>query len=578
MLWVLWTKINHKFKKSLVLTVSLMFFSSFVEILSLGSMVPFLGIISAPDRIFDNTLIKNFFNAFGYNTASEILLPVTVIFCLFALLAGLMRIVVLRLCAKVSYAIGSDLSLSIYRRILYQPYSSHLSRKSSEVINGVSGKINTVTFIINSILTLLISIFLMIAIVGVLVAVNPMVTIITLIGFGSIYIFIILLMRKKLSANSKEISLDTTRVISSIQEGLGGIRDILLDGTQEVFCRMYSEADSRLRKNQEINFFISSSPRFIIEALALFIMAALAYFLTKQDDTAFGSAIPILGILALGAQRLLPLLQAIYSSIIGIIGNRTVLKDTLELLDLPLPKTEELSVENLISFSKNITLSNIWFQYNKAAPWVINGANLTISKGSTTGFLGVTGSGKSTLIDIIMGLLSPSQGFIEIDGKKIGAHNQKSWQNKIAHVPQTIYLSDNTVEENIAFGIPKSEIDKNRVREVASLAQISKDIESWPCQYQTLVGERGSLLSGGQRQRIGIARALYKKADVIIFDEATSALDGVTEKAIMETILGLSGKITLLIIAHRLTTLEGCTQIVEIKDGISCVIKKIPLS
>jgi len=558
MLWVLWTKINHKFKKSLVLTVSLMFFSSFVEILSLGSMVPFLGIISAPDRIFDNTLIKNFFNAFGYNTASEILLPVTVIFCLFALLAGLMRIVVLRLCAKVSYAIGSDLSLSIYRRILYQPYSSHLSRKSSEVINGVSGKINTVTFIINSILTLLISIFLMIAIVGVLVAVNPMVTIITLIGFGSIYIFIILLMRKKLSANSKEISLDTTRVISSIQEGLGGIRDILLDGTQEVFCRMYSEADSRLRKNQEINFFISSSPRFIIEALALFIMAALAYFLTKQDDTAFGSAIPILGILALGAQRLLPLLQAIYSSIIGIIGNRTVLKDTLELLDLPLPKTEELSVENLISFSKNITLSNI--------------------KGSTTGFLGVTGSGKSTLIDIIMGLLSPSQGFIEIDGKKIGAHNQKSWQNKIAHVPQTIYLSDNTVEENIAFGIPKSEIDKNRVREVASLAQISKDIESWPCQYQTLVGERGSLLSGGQRQRIGIARALYKKADVIIFDEATSALDGVTEKAIMEPILGLSGKITLLIIAHRLTTLEGCTQIVEIKDGIACVIKKIPLS
>jgi len=200
-------------------------------------------------------------------------------------------------------------------------------------------------------------------------------------------------------------------------------------------------------------------------------------------------------------------------------------------------------------------------------PWILNELNLSIAKGSRVGFIGTTGSGKSTLLDIVMGLLKPTEGTLAVDDQDITAGNHRAWQAHIAHVPQAIFLADSTIEENIAFGQPKSKIDRQRVIQAAKQAQIADLIETWPDQYKTFVGERGIRLSGGQRQRIGIARALYKKADVIIFDEATSALDNETEQAVMEAIEGLSDDLTVLIIAHRLTTLKNCTQIVELGDG-----------
>jgi ATP-binding cassette subfamily B protein len=198
---------------------------------------------------------------------------------------------------------------------------------------------------------------------------------------------------------------------------------------------------------------------------------------------------------------------------------------------------------------------------------VLKGIDLKIAKGSRVGFIGATGSGKSTLLDIVMGLLQPTNGSMEIDNKEVTSGNHRAWQEHIAHVPQAIFLADSSIEENIAFGIPKDQIDHDRVRQAAQQAQIAESIESWPEQYETFVGERGIRLSGGQRQRVGIARALYKRADVIIFDEATSALDNETENAVMNSIESLNKDVTLLIIAHRLTTLKNCNQIVELSDG-----------
>jgi ATP-binding cassette subfamily B protein len=218
-------------------------------------------------------------------------------------------------------------------------------------------------------------------------------------------------------------------------------------------------------------------------------------------------------------------------------------------------------------FRQQIRLNQLSFQYSPQTPWVLNEVNLCILRGSRVGFIGVTGSGKSTLLDIVMGLLEPTTGTIEIDGQLVTSGNHRAWQEHIAHVPQAIFLADSTIEENIAFGVPKDQIDSGRVRQAAEQAQIADIILTWPNKYQTLVGERGIRLSGGQRQRIGIARALYKKADVIIFDEATSALDNETEQAVMQAIEGLSGDLTLLIIAHRLTTLKNCTQVVEMENG-----------
>jgi len=297
----------------------------------------------------------------------------------------------------------------------------------------------------------------------------------------------------------------------------------------------------------------------------MLLIAALAYSLAQQVD-GIAMAIPFLGALALGAQRLLPVLQQAYGSWTQINSGRSSLKDTLELLDQPLPDYANQPVLQM-PFNQNIILKQLGFRYGEQAPYVLKNINLTISKGSRVGFIGTTGSGKSTLLDIIMGLLQPTDGTLEIDGKAITVGNHRAWQAHVAHVPQSIFLADSTIEENIAFGIPRDQINHSRVKRAAQQAQISDSIESWPKQYQTFVGERGIRLSGGQRQRIGIARALYKEADVIIFDEATSALDSETEQAVMQAIEGLGKELTLLIIAHRLTTLKNCTKIVELSDG-----------
>ena len=295
------------------------------------------------------------------------------------------------------------------------------------------------------------------------------------------------------------------------------------------------------------------------------LIAGLAYYLSQQSDGMI-TTIPILGVLAMGAQRLLPALQQIYSSISIINGSFHSLQNVLDLLNQPLPCHANKSQPAPISFEKEIRLNNISFRYIEDTPYILKNVNLSIAKGSCIGFIGATGSGKSTLLDIIMGLLSPIKGTLAVDGKTLTMNNLRNWQSHIAHVPQDIYLADNTIEENIAFGQLKDEIDYNRVQQAAEKAGIAKLIESWPNQYQTYIGERGIRLSGGQRQRIGIARALYKQANVLILDEATSALDSKTEASVIKSIKAFSDDITVLMIAHRVTTLRDCDYIVEIDD------------
>jgi len=297
------------------------------------------------------------------------------------------------------------------------------------------------------------------------------------------------------------------------------------------------------------------------------LIAALAYSLAGSPS-GITASIPVLGALALGAQRLLPVMQQAYSSLSLLRGSQSILRETLNLLNQPLPAHVDASLPSPIPFKHNITLTNLAFRYSENTPWVLQPSlSLSIQKGSRIGFIGDTGCGKSTLLDIIMGLLQPTNGSLAIDDVNITELNQRGWQAHIAHVPQSIFLADTSIAENISFGLPAEQIDYDRVRQAAQKAQISDTIESWSKQYNTVVGERGVQLSGGQRQRIGIARALYKEADVIVFDEATSALDNDTERAVMEAIENLGDELTVIIVAHRLTTLKNCTQIVELEDG-----------
>jgi ABC-type bacteriocin/lantibiotic exporter with double-glycine peptidase domain len=271
--------------------------------------------------------------------------------------------------------------------------------------------------------------------------------------------------------------------------------------------------------------------------------------------------------LALGAQRLLPVLQQIYTAYIAIKGNQVSTQDALDLLDQPMPTQAYLQAATPMLFQEAITLKDLGFRYTRKSSWVLRNVNLQIPKGSRVGFIGTTGSGKSTLLDIVMGLLCPTEGVLLIDNTPVNLQNTRAWQAHISHVPQAIYLSDASIAENVAFGVPAELIDLQLVKHAAQQAQIAQSVEDWPNSYDTLVGERGVRLSGGQRQRIGIARALYKRANVIIFDEATSALDNETEAAVMQAVETLGRDITILIVAHRLTTLKNCDQIVKLVDG-----------
>jgi ABC-type multidrug transport system fused ATPase/permease subunit len=567
----LWHHISPRRRGQFGLLLVFMLAASFAEILSIGAVLPFLAVLTAPERVFGHAAAQPAIQMLGLTAPPQLLFPLTVVFGATALLAGAMRLLLLWASTRLSFATGADLGMSIYRRTLYQPYAVHCARNSSEVITGISGKANGIIYsIILPFLTLISSTVMLVAILIALLSVEPLIALAAFSGFGLIYVFIIRLTRRKLLTDSQCVARESVQVVKSLQEGLGGIRDVLLDGNQATYCQIYRNADLPMRRAQGNSAFISASPRYAMEAMGMLLITMLAYSLAQQAD-GIARAIPVLGALALGAQRLLPVLQQAYGSWVAIQSGQASLKDTLELLEQPLPDHADQPAARALPFKHSIGLKQIGFRYSPQTPYVLKHIDLVIAKGSRVGFIGTTGSGKSTLLDIVMGLLEPTDGFMEVDGQAITSSNNRAWQAHIAHVPQAIFLADSTIEENIAFGVPKEKIDHQRVRDAAQKAQIADSIESWPERYQTFVGERGIRLSGGQRQRIGIARAIYKEADILIFDEATSALDNETENSVMQAIDGLSSDLTLLIIAHRLTTLKKCTQIVEMGE---CVIKR----
>jgi len=292
------------------------------------------------------------------------------------------------------------------------------------------------------------------------------------------------------------------------------------------------------------------------------ILIVIIAYIFSQKDTGINNIIPVLGVFAFGAQRLLPTLQQTYYSYSMIKGSKKSFNDVINLLAQPLPGHVGQSQALPIPFERQIVLKDVDFRYSKESPLVLKNINLVVNKGSRIGIVGATGSGKSTLIDIIMGLIPPTSGKMLVDNNIINKQNKRAWQAHIAHVPQEIYLSDGTIEENIAFGIPKEEICHKKVISAAKGAHLVELIDKLDDGYQTDVGERGAKLSGGQRQRIGIARALYKNADILFFDEATSALDNQTEQMIMDFIQELDIQLTIIVIAHRLTTLKDCDHIV----------------
>jgi ATP-binding cassette subfamily B protein len=544
-----------------------MLMSTIAELASLGAVLPFLGALTAPDRIFSHPWTQPIVTRLGLTQPHELLLPLTLFFMLAAIFAGATRLAMLWGQTRFGNAIGVDLGSEAFRRTLYQPYTTHLNRNSSEVVAGQVTKVNTVVyFVIIPFLVLVTSTFIVIVVVSLMIWVEPLLTLATCLGLGCLYVIVIYATRKLVLIDSQRVTTGQSHLTQVVQEGLGGIRDILIDGIQEIYFRIFKKVDSKLRRALGNIAILSGAPRPLVEATGVVFIGGIAYAVASRPEGISG-AIPILGMLALAAQRLLPLVQQAYSSWTSMLGGRASLNDVLDLLEQPLPTHSGSLPVAPMSFLQSITVQNLHFRYGSRGQWALRGINLQIPRGSRIGFIGATGSGKSTLLDLLMGLLAPTSGTLCIDHTVLNVSNYRAWQARLAHVPQSIFLADATIAENIAFGVPRQEIDRARLHSAAERAKIGDTIESWSKGYDTFVGERGVRLSGGQRQRIGIARALYKDANVLILDEATSALDNDTENAIMKSINGLGEDLTVLLVAHRLTTLAGCERIVELVDG-----------
>ena len=540
--------------------------SALAEVVSLGAVLPFLAVLVAPERLLQQPLAAAFAKALGAGNAADLVLAFTVLFVLAALAAGAIRMLVLWASTRLSFAIGVDLSQEVYRRTLYQPYRVHAQRNSSEVISAIISKIGTSIHVLFQVLSLCSSVLLLGVLVVALLIIDPFIASVAAIGFGASYGAISWLFRSRLKTNSECIAEKQTQLLKALQEGLGGIRDVLLDGTQPLYCRIYHEADVQVRRAQSNNMFIAGSPRYIMEVIGMILIAGLAYGASRHSGGMI-AMLPALGALALGAQRLLPALQQVYVAWTTIAGSHKSFVDVLMLLQQPLPPEAFLAPPSPLSFREVVRFEDVRFRYAAEQPWVLDDIDFEIPRGARVGIVGHTGSGKSTLLDLLMGLLAPVEGRILVDGCDIGGEHRRAWQRTVAHVPQNIFLADASLAENIAFGVSLQAIDMPRVRLAAAQAQIASFIESGQEGYGAHVGERGIRLSGGQRQRIGIARALYKQASVLIFDEATSALDNVTEAAVMEAIDGLDRDLTIVLIAHRLTTLRHCDFIIELEHG-----------
>ena len=541
--------------------------SGLAELVSLGAVLPFLGVLSEPELLWQRPLVQALAEQMGWSNSSQLVIPTALAFATSAVLAAFIRLANLWLNGRLAAAVGSDLSCEAYRRILLQPYGVHVVRNSASVINTITIQIGQTVGALNSMLQLLTSCVVAVGLLVGLLFIDAQVALVAASIFSCAYVALAIISRRELQINGRKITLASTLQIKSLQEGLGAIRDVLLNCSQNTYIDTYRDADRPQRQLGAKNAFIIAFPRYSLEAIGMVAIALLGGTLVVQRGSG-ATVIPLLGALALGAQRMLPALQQVYASWAALKSYNASMKGVLEILELPVPLSV-IGIEPLHP-RKEILMQGVHFRYGRDQQDVLRGLDLKICIGERIGLIGSTGSGKSTTVDILMGLLVPTSGKLLVDGVDLhDPHHPErlvSWRASIAHVPQNIYLADSSISENIAFGVPRHLIDFERVKRAASQAQIASYIESTPDGYESFVGERGIRLSGGQRQRIGIARALYKHARVLVFDEATSSLDNLTEEALMAAIEELSKELTIVMIAHRLTTVEKCDRIISLES------------
>ena len=550
----------------LLVTFGLTLLGAFAELVTLGAVLPVLAIAAHPAAMPSFPLIGPLLVRISATIGADPATTAALLLIAAAIASILVRIALLWSQQKLTLGLYQDLTMRIFARSLRQPYSWYLKQNSSDLLAS-SQKLSTVIFgVVNPLLLAFSSGLMAIAMTAFLIYLDPRAAMIAGAVIGVTYALISGATRRRAANISEVLAGVHSRRMQTMQETLGGIRDINLDQSQPVFEARLLAVEDRYRRVMVVANMLSSAPRILVEGIAIVLIAVMAAWYSRQPGGVIG-ALPVLGALALGAQRMLPMIQIVYQSWTSYSLYSQTVGDVVNLLRAPVEDMTPLPSEAEIRyFSRSIGLKNLAFSYEPGRA-ALGGIDLTIAKGERIGIIGKTGSGKSTLVDIVMGLLRPSGGALSVDGEPIGDANLANWKAQIAHVPQAIFLADASIADNIAFGHLPEGVDQERVERSARDAGLTEFLAGLPDGLATTVGERGVRLSGGQRQRIGIARALYKKASLLILDEATSALDDETEAAVMASVEQLGRDLTIVLIAHRLSTLAGCDRIYRLDGG-----------
>ncbi len=543
-----------------------------IDMIGVASILPFIAVLSNPNIIETNNIISSmykFSHNFGVENSQQFLFILGIL--VFVLLVFSLFFKALTTYAQVRFVQMREYSISrrLVEGYLNQPYSWFLNRHSADLGKTILSEVSVV--IGNGIFPLMELIskgIVVIALITLLILVDPKIAVIVGLSLSAVYLLIFYLVRKFLNRIGKERLNSNKMRFTTVSEAFGASKEVKIGGLEELYINRFSTFAKNFAQSQASSQVISQLPRFILEAVAFGgIMLIILFMMLRTGE--FNNSLPIISLYVFAGYRLMPALQSIYASFTSL----TFVGPSIDTLDKDLKNLDKVYLEKkneVIKFNKLISLKSICYTYPNTTKTVLKNISINIASKSKVAFIGTTGSGKTTIIDIILGLLDPQKGSLEVDNKKITKQNLRSWQQIIGYVPQHIYLSDDTIAANIAFGLNTNDIDKHRVEKVSKIANLHEFVTNeLPNNYQTFVGERGVRLSGGQRQRIGIARALYNNPKLLILDEATSALDNETEKSVMDALNNLHKDITIILIAHRLNTVKNCDIVFKLDKGDS---------
>jgi ABC-type bacteriocin/lantibiotic exporter with double-glycine peptidase domain len=557
-------------QKKLMRLFFVVLFMGLVELLGLTSILPFVAMLSDPSIVENNSILNSAYQAssiFGIENKKQFLFfsgVLTFILLVFSLFVkSLTTYLQINFTASTKY----NIEKRIITGYLNQSYSWFLDRHSADLGKNILSEVNTVVQGgIRPMIDLIAGSMVAILVVILLIVVDPKLALIVGLILGSTYLIIYLLIRGYLNFIGEERLKANRWRFTMVTEAFGAIKEIKIGGMEQAYINRYAAPAKKLTKYEAIFSVLTQLPRFAIEAVSFGGLILIVLYLMAKSNN-FLNIVPIIALYALAGYRLIPLLQRIFISINAL----RYVSPPLNSLNEEFQQLKTLSLsenKEILQFKKEIKLNQVNFAYSNVQKQTLRNINIKIPMGSYTGIVGATGSGKTTLIDIILGLLEPQDGKLEVDDKIIDENNRRAWQRSIGYVPQQIFLTDDTIAANIALGLNLKDIDQNKVEKAAKISSLHEFIiNDLPLKYQSIVGERGVKLSGGQRQRIGIARALYHDPQVLIMDEATNALDNITEQTVMDTVFKLKRERTIILITHRLSSVKNCDNIILVEKG-----------